>query len=67
MLWKEKLFLNISHENKMLSILQDASKTIKGNDLLDLWNFMLDNIESTVMVRFHNNYSGCLHKIFNLS
>lgn len=49
-LWEEKLLLNKSDGNKMLSILQDAGKTMKGDDLTYLWNFMLDNIESNVVV-----------------
>lgn len=50
LLWQEKLLLNKSDENKMLSILKDAAKQLKSEDLTEVWNFILDNVESNVVV-----------------
>ncbi|XP_045766401.1 U3 small nucleolar RNA-associated protein 6 homolog [Maniola jurtina] len=51
MLWEEKLLLNKSDEKKMLCILQDAGKSLKSEDMLALWNFMFDKIESNVVFK----------------
>lgn len=50
LLWQEKLLLNKSDENKMLSILKDAAKQLKSEDLTEVWSFMLDNVDSNVVV-----------------
>ncbi|XP_072947814.1 U3 small nucleolar RNA-associated protein 6 homolog [Epargyreus clarus] len=49
--WEEKLLLNISNESKMLSILQEAGKVLKPDESLHLWNVMLDNVESNVVLQ----------------
>lgn len=46
-LWEEKLLLSRPDDNKMLSMLQEANKSLKPDDLLHLWMLMLDNVESS--------------------
>ncbi|VVC96344.1 unnamed protein product, partial [Leptidea sinapis] len=63
-LWEEKLLLSKDNENKMLSILQDADKTLRGEDLIYLWNFMLDNIKSNVVFRScYKKFQACENAI----
>ncbi|XP_068618280.1 U3 small nucleolar RNA-associated protein 6 homolog [Battus philenor] len=45
-LWEEKITLNKLDENKQLSILKEAGKVLKADDLLCLWNIILDNIQT---------------------
>ncbi|CAK1550599.1 unnamed protein product [Leptosia nina] len=59
-LWQEKLLLNKRNENVILSVLQQASKTLKDQDLLYLWNFMLDNVENDVVLKnVYKKFQSC--------
>ncbi|CAG4950700.1 unnamed protein product [Colias eurytheme] len=59
-LWEEKILHSKDNENKMLSVLQDANKTMKGADLLHLWNFVLDNIQtSDVLNKCYKKFQTC--------
>lgn len=49
-IWEEKLQLCISDDKKVLSVLQEATKVLKPDDALHLWNIMLDNVDSKEMV-----------------
>lgn len=33
-----------------MSILKQANKSLKSDDMIALWNYMLDNVESNVVV-----------------
>ncbi|CAH2242741.1 jg11899 [Pararge aegeria aegeria] len=50
-LWEEKILLNKSDEKKMLSLLQEAGKSLNSEDSLALWNFMFDIIDSNVVFK----------------
>lgn len=63
LLWQEKLLLNKSDENKMLSILKDAAKQLKSEDLTEVWNFMLDNVDSNVVLKnCFTKFQACDHE-----
>lgn len=47
--WEEKILLCKSDEKKMLSVLQSV-KGLKSDDLLHLYNLVLDNVETDVAV-----------------
>ena len=49
-MWEEKILLCKPDEKKMLSVLQEAVKGLKSDDLLQLYNLVLDNVESDVAV-----------------
>ncbi|CAH0398639.1 unnamed protein product [Chilo suppressalis] len=79
-IWEEKLKLCKSDEKKMLSVLQDATKVLKSEAALSLWNSMIDNIESkdslkNLYRRFQNCESAVLlalkpkllHKMYEYS
>ncbi|XP_046968618.1 U3 small nucleolar RNA-associated protein 6 homolog [Vanessa cardui] len=62
LLWEEKILLNKSDENKVLSILKDASKQLKSEDLIELWNFLFDNVESSVLLKnCYDKFQACDH------
>uniref|UniRef100_A0A1E1WND8 U3 small nucleolar RNA-associated protein 6 N-terminal domain-containing protein n=1 Tax=Pectinophora gossypiella TaxID=13191 RepID=A0A1E1WND8_PECGO len=62
-IWEEKLKLNKCNEKKVLTVLQDASKVLKSDDTLHLWNLVLDNIDSKDMV---STYDYLLLWSFNI-
>lgn len=49
-MWEEKILLSKPDEKKMLSTLQEAMKGLKSEDLLHLYNVVLDNVESDISV-----------------
>ncbi|XP_041986309.1 U3 small nucleolar RNA-associated protein 6 homolog [Aricia agestis] len=64
-LWEENLSLHKNDENKMLSIIGEAGKSLKSDDLIYLWNYLLDNLESQIVFkncykRFQNCESSIL-------
>ncbi|XP_053606153.1 U3 small nucleolar RNA-associated protein 6 homolog [Plodia interpunctella] len=59
-IWKEKLLLNKSDDKKMLSILQEASKVLKSDDALTLWNLTTDYINSpNTLKTLHKRFQNC--------
>uniref|UniRef100_A0A1E1WCU7 U3 small nucleolar RNA-associated protein 6 homolog n=1 Tax=Pectinophora gossypiella TaxID=13191 RepID=A0A1E1WCU7_PECGO len=59
-IWEEKLKLNKCNEKKVLTVLQDASKVLKSDDTLHLWNLVLDNIDSKDMLQnFYKRFKNC--------
>ncbi|XP_026762558.2 U3 small nucleolar RNA-associated protein 6 homolog [Galleria mellonella] len=59
-IWEEKLLLNNSDEKKMLSIAQEASKVLKSDDALYIWNLLLDNVKSNDMLKnLHKRFQNC--------
>ncbi|XP_026732506.1 U3 small nucleolar RNA-associated protein 6 homolog [Trichoplusia ni] len=58
--WEEKLLLSKPNEKKMLSVLQEATKGLRANDLLQLYNVMLDNVESDVTLKnMYQKFLNC--------
>ncbi|KAJ8716271.1 hypothetical protein PYW08_013556 [Mythimna loreyi] len=58
--WEEKILLSKPDEKKMLSVLQEAVKGLKSDDLLHLYNLVLDNVESDVALKnLYKKFQNC--------
>lgn len=58
--WEEKILLSKPDEKKMLSVLQDAVKGLKSDDLLHLYNLVLDNVQSdTALKNLYKKFHNC--------
>ncbi|XP_075978746.1 U3 small nucleolar RNA-associated protein 6 homolog [Anticarsia gemmatalis] len=59
-IWEEKLLLHKPDVKKMMSVLQDAKKALKYDDLLYLYNLVLDNVESDVSLKnLYQKFQSC--------
>ncbi|KAJ2944216.1 hypothetical protein O0L34_g18195 [Tuta absoluta] len=59
-IWVEKLELNKKDIKKVMSILQEASKVLKPDDSLYLWNLVLEDVESKDTVQnFYKRFKNC--------
>ncbi|KAH9638990.1 hypothetical protein HF086_000916 [Spodoptera exigua] len=57
--WEEKILLCKSDEKKMLSVLQ-AVKGLKSDDLLHIYNLVLDNVETDVALKnLYKKFQSC--------
>ncbi|KAF9411362.1 hypothetical protein HW555_009809 [Spodoptera exigua] len=57
--WEEKILLCKSDEKKMLSVLQ-AVKGLKSDDLLHIYNVVLDNVETDVALKnLYKKFQSC--------
>ncbi|XP_030025221.2 U3 small nucleolar RNA-associated protein 6 homolog [Manduca sexta] len=58
--WQELLLLNKDDEKKMVSILQDATKKVKTDDAVCLYNLVLDNVQSnTTLKNLYKKFQSC--------
>ncbi|XP_047993663.1 U3 small nucleolar RNA-associated protein 6 homolog [Leguminivora glycinivorella] len=58
--WKEKILLSKQNENKLLSILKDATKVLEQDDAICLWNTALDIIEKKeTLMALHKKFQNC--------
>lgn len=51
-IWEEKILMNKDDEKKTLVVLQEANKVLKPKDALYLWNLVLDNSDSKLVVSY---------------
>ncbi|KAI5645548.1 u3 small nucleolar RNA-associated protein 6 domain-containing protein [Phthorimaea operculella] len=59
-IWAEKLELNKKDIKKVMSILQEATKVLKPDDALYLWNLALEDVESKDTVQnFYKRFKNC--------
>ncbi|KAL4713139.1 hypothetical protein ACJJTC_004525 [Scirpophaga incertulas] len=58
--WEEKLKLSKSDDNKMLTILKNATQILKVDDAVYLWNYMLDNTTSKATLKsMYKKFQNC--------
>ncbi|KAL0872125.1 hypothetical protein ABMA27_004545 [Loxostege sticticalis] len=58
--WEQKLLLNKADEKILLQTLQEATKMLKPDDAVQLWNLMLDNVVSKEFLKkLYMKFQNC--------